>query len=144
MTTPVPRGYHTVTPYLTVSDANALLEFLQKAFDATVVHAMKGPDGRIGHADVTIGDSHVMLGQARDAASATQAMLYLYVPDCDAWYRRALAAGSTSSSEPQTQFYGDRHGAVKDPWGNQWWLATHVEDVANDELERRAKAARPA
>ena len=141
---PIPEGYRTVTPYLTVSDASALLDFIQRAFGATVVHAMKGPDGRIGHADVIIGDSHVMLGQAREAAQAMPSMLYLYLADCDAAYKQARAAGGTSISEPQTQFYGDRHGAVKDVCGNQWWLATHVEDVANEELERRAKAARPA
>ena len=137
---PIPEGYRTVTPYLTVSDASALLDFVQRAFGATVVHAMKGPDDRIAHADVMVGDSHVMLGQARDSNQAMPAMLYLYVADCDAWYRQALAAGATSISEPQTQFYGDRHGAVKDACGNQWWLATHVEDVAEDELERRSKA----
>jgi len=139
---PIPDGYRTVTPYLTVTDATALLEFMQKAFDARDVHAMKGPDGRVWHADLMIGDSHVMLGQARTPEEAMPAMLYLYVPDCDTAYRKALAAGAKSHSEPTTQFYGDRHGAVVDGCGNQWWLATHVEDVAPDELERRAKAAR--
>lgn len=138
---PVPDGYHTVTPYLVVSDATALLDFMTKAFDARTLHVMKGPGGDVGHADVVIGTSHVMLGQAREAVSAMPAMLYLYVPDCDAAYQQALAAGGTSIAEPKTQFYGDRHGAVKDTCGNQWWIATHVEDVAPDELERRARAA---
>jgi PhnB protein len=141
---PVPEGFHTVTPYLTVTDAAGLLDYLTRAFDARPVHVMKGPDGAVGHADVIIGTSHVMLGQARDAAQARASMLYLYVPDCDAAYQKAIAAGGTSITEPATQFYGDRHGAVKDAFGNQWWIATHVEDVAPEELERRAKAARPA
>jgi uncharacterized glyoxalase superfamily protein PhnB len=139
---PVPEGYHTVTPYLTVTDATALLTFLEKAFGATNVHAMRDGAGKVQHAEATIGDSHVMLGQARDDATAMRAMLYLYVPDCDAAYKQAVAAGGTPLSEPKTQFYGDRHGAVTDPCGNQWYVATHVEDVAPDEMARRAKAAR--
>lgn len=141
---PIPDGYHTVTPYLTVNDAAALLDFVQRAFGARVEHAMKGPDGRVAHADVVIGDSHVMLGQAGEAWKAMPANLYLYVPDCDAWFRRAVAAGGTPLQEPQTQFYGDRHGAIVDPCGNQWWIATHVEDVSNEELQRRAAARQPS
>ena len=139
---PVPETFHTVTPYLTVRDAAGLLDFVTRAFGATHVHAMKGADGRITHADVMIGDSHIMMGQAGDAASAMPAMLYLYVPDCDAAYARAIAAGGVSISEPQTMYYGDRHGAVRDSNGNQWYLATHVEDVAPEELARRAARAR--
>ena len=139
---PIPEGYHTVTPYLTATDATALLAFIEKAFDAANVQAMRGADGTVQHAELTIGDSHVMLGQARDAAGATRAMLYLYVPDCDAAYRKAVAAGGTPLSEPATQFYGDRHGAVTDCCGNQWYVATHVEDVPPEEMARRAQAAR--
>jgi uncharacterized glyoxalase superfamily protein PhnB len=142
MADPVPAGYHTVTPYLTVADATELLDFVKRAFDASEVHVMKGPDGRVAHADVVIGTSHVMMGTARDASQQMPAMLYLYLPDCDAAYRKALAAGATSVSEPATQFYGDRHGAVRDACGNQWWLATHVEDVSAEEMERRMSAAR--
>jgi PhnB protein len=138
---PIPEGYHTVTPYLTVTDATALLAFIEKAFDAKNVHAMRGPDGKVNHAELTIGDSHVMLGQARDPASAMKAMLYLYVPDCDAAYQKAVAAGGTPLSEPQTQPYGDRHGAVTDCCGNQWYVATHVEDVSPEEIDRRMNAA---
>jgi PhnB protein len=140
---PVPDGYHTVTPYLTVSDADALLDFIKKAFGAKEFYLMRGPDGKIGHADLAIGDSHVMLGQAGGQWTPMPAQLYLYVPDCDAVYGHALTAGATSVQEPKTQFYGDRHGCVKDACGNLWWVATHVEDVPMDELERRAKAARP-
>ena len=138
---PVPEGFYTVTPYLTVADASALVDFVTRALGATHVHVMKGPKGEVQHADVVIGASHVMIGQARDAASAMPAMLYLYVADCDAAYARAIAAGGGSISEPKTQFYGDRHGAVRDSNGNQWWLATHVEDVSPEELERRASHA---
>ena len=139
---PVPDTFHTVTPYLVVTNPKALLEFVTKAFGAVTAHVMEGPGGSVAHADVVIGDSHVMIGQARDTAAATPAMLYLYVPDCDATYAKAVAAGATSIMPPSTQFYGDRHGAVRDSNGNQWYLATHVEDVSPEELERRAKAAR--
>ena len=140
---PVPDGFHTVTPYLSVTDAAKLLDFVQRAFGATAKDVMRAPDGAVMHADVVIGDSHVMMGQAGGEWKPTTAMLYLYVPDCDAAYRRALDAGGTTVREPRTEFYGDRSGGVADPFGNQWWVATHVEDVAPDEMERRMKAHRP-
>ncbi len=140
---PVPDGFHTITPYLTVIDANGLLDFIKKAFNAKERHVMRGPDGSVGHADLVIGDSHVMLGQARGEWTPMHAQLYLYVTDCDAWYRQAIAAGATSVQEPKTQFYGDRHGCVKDLCGNLWWMATHVEDVSNEEMARRMKASMP-
>ena len=140
---PVPDGFHTVTPYLTVSDANGLLDFIKGAFDAKEFHVMRRPDGSVGHADLMIGDSHVMLGQANVEWSSMPGQLYLYVPDCDASFRQAVAAGATSVQEPKTQFYGDRHGCVKDLCGNLWWLATHVEDVSNEEMEKRMKASMP-
>ena len=138
---PVPDGYHTVCPYLIVDDANAQLDFVQRAFDARVVDVHKDGDGRIMHADVVIGDSHVMMGQAGAQWKAMPAMIHLYVPDCDATYRTAIAAGATSVREPQTQFYGDRSGGVRDVNGNQWWISTHVEDVSAEEIGRRAQAA---
>lgn len=138
---PVPEGYHTVTPYLTVKGANALVDFITRAFGATEVHVMRGPDGEVRHADLTIGDSHVMIGEAGGQWVAMPSQLYLYLPDCDATYTQALAAGGTSIQEPKTQFYGDRHGAVKDPCGNTWWIASHVEDVPADEMEKRAAQA---
>ena len=141
--TPVPDGFHTLTPYLTVTDANGLLDFIKKAFNAKEHHVMRGPDGAVAHADLVIGDSHVMLGQAHGEWKAMPAQLYLYVADCDAWYRQALAAGATSVQEPKTQFYGDRHGCVKDLCGNLWWVATHVEDVSEEEMARRMKASMP-
>ena len=139
---PIPDGYHTVTPYLVVRGAAKLLEFLTRAFGATETYRMTGPDGTIGHAAARIGDSMVMLGEARGEWKPTEAMLYLYVPDTDATYQRALAAGATSLMEPADQFYGDRNAGVKDPLGISWWIATHIEDVAPAEMQRRSDAAR--
>jgi PhnB protein len=138
---PVPPTYHTITPYLVVNSAGQLVDFLKRAFGAKEFHIMQGPNGEVAHGDVVIGDSHVMLGQANGPWPAQPTSLYVYLPDCDAVYTQALAAGGTSVQEPKTQFYGDRHGAVKDPCGNTWWIATHVEDVAPEELEKRAAAA---
>ena len=116
--TPVPEGFHTVTPYLTVVDASALIDFMTRAFGGTESRVMRRPDGSVWHADVVIGGLHVMCGQAPDRSATMPSMLYLYVPDADAAYRRALASGATSISEPATQFYGNRHGAVRDCCGN--------------------------
>jgi PhnB protein len=142
MPTPyIPEGYHTVTPYLAVNGAAKLLDFLKATFGAQEKEMMRRPDGTIGHAEVTIGNSVVMLGEAAGDFKPTPATLYVYVEDADAIYARALAAGATSIRPPETQFYGDRHGAVTDPVGNSWWIATHVEDVPPDEMMRRAQAA---
>jgi PhnB protein len=102
---------------------------------------MRRPDGKIGHAEVTIGDSVVMFSDRAANAKPTSASLYVYVKDADATYARGLEAGGTSFAEPATQFYGDRHGAVVDPTGNLWWIATHVEDVSPEEMMRRAQEA---
>ncbi|MFN7947505.1 MAG: VOC family protein [Blastocatellia bacterium] len=139
---PIPDGYHTVTPHLTVQGAPALIEFLKQAFDAQVIHCMTSPDGGIRHAEVRIGDSPMMIGEATEEWKAMPTTLYLYVREVDATYERAISAGGVSISPPQNQFYGDRCGAVKDPSGNYWCIATHVEDVAPEELEKRAAAAR--
>ncbi len=136
---PVPEGYHTVVPYLIAKDADAQLEFLKRAFAATEHHISRHANGAIMHADVIIGDSHVMLSQANEQYAAAPASIYLYVPDTDAVYRAALAAGATSMMEPADQFYGDRNAGVTDAQGNSWWIGTHVEDVAPEELERRQK-----
>ena len=138
---PIPEGHHTVTPYLAVQGAAKLLDFVKQAFDAKEMYCMRTPDGKIGHAQVRIGDSIVMLSDACGAWPAMPAALYLYVPDTDAVYRSALKAGATSLQEPANQFYGDRNAGVKDPCGNMWWIATHIEDVPPDEMSRRAEAA---
>jgi PhnB protein len=137
---PVPEGYHTVTPYLVVNEAPRVLEFLATVFGATLRFKMMRPDGLIGHAEVQIGDSMIMISEASDQYAARPAMLYLYLPDVDTLYQRALDAGATSVSEPADQFYGDRHCGVEFPSGHQWWIATHIEDVSPEELERRAAA----
>src|SRR5262245_23888407 len=119
----IPPGYHTITPYLVVQDVEAIMRFAAKAFDAKETHPpMRRPDGTIMHAEMQIGDSRFMMGGASDKYPAMPAMLYLYVPDVDAWYQSALGAGGVSIAEPADQFYGDRHAGVKDPSGNQWWL----------------------
>jgi PhnB protein len=137
-TDPIPAGYHTITPYLIVERAQAVLEFLTKAFDAQLRFRMDGPDGTIGHAEVQVGDSRVMLAEASDRWPSMPGGFHLYLEDCDAAYERALRAGATSVQEPSDQFYGDRTGGVRDPVGNVWWLATHVEDVSEEEMARRS------
>jgi PhnB protein len=137
---PIPPGYRTLTPYLVVKDGRAQLEFLEKAFDAKVEHVNERADGSVGHASLDIGDSKIMIGQAIAGYPAMPSAVYMYVPDCDAVYRKALAAGATSKMEPADQFYGDRNAGVEDMNGNQWWMATHVEDVSEEELKRRAQA----
>jgi PhnB protein len=136
---PKPNGYHSITPYLVVDGAASVIDFAKQAFDAQEVMRMSAPGGRVGHAELRIGDSLVMLGDAHGEHKAMPAMLHVYVDDADAIYQRALAAGATSVQPPTDQFYGDRSGGVKDPAGNLWWIATHVEDVPPDELKRRAE-----
>jgi len=137
---PIPDGYSAITPYLVVEKGADLVEFLQKAFGAKVQHRMDYPDGSLWHADLQVGDSHVMLGGASEEWPAMPSAIYLYVEDADATYGQALAAGATSIMAPTDMFYGDRQGGVKDPAGNSWWIATHIEDVSPEELERRGKA----
>jgi len=137
---PVPEGYHTVTPYLVVDDAQKLIEFAKRAFDAKVGEEMKREDGTIMHAELHIGDSRIMLGQASEQHKAMPCALYLYVPDTDATYKKALAAGAVSTMEPANQFYGDRNAGVRDQNGITWWIGTHVEDVSPEELKKRGAA----
>ncbi|HEY7283644.1 MAG TPA: VOC family protein [Actinomycetota bacterium] len=133
-----PAGYGTVTPYLPVEGAERVIEFAKRALDATERLRLPGPEGSVGHAELQIGDSVVMLGDVRDPADAMPGMLHLYVEDCDAAYARALEAGATTTREPRDEFYGDRMAGVRDPVGNVWYFATHVEDVSDDEMVRRA------
>ncbi len=138
---PIPEGLHTVTPYLVVSGVARLIDFLKQAFDATEMHRSTRPDGTVMHAQVKIGDSPIMMGEVWGEFPPKAASLYLYVPDTDVVYKRALAAGAVSIMEPMDMFYGDRNGGVKDFAGNEWWIATHIEDVPPAELERRAEEA---
>ena len=135
----VPEGYHSVTPYLVVTGADKLIAFMQKAFGATVNFKLEGPDGKIGHAEMQVGDSRIILGEAKKAWKPMPTGIYLYVKDSDAVYKKALEAGAESVMEVANQFYGDRHGGVRDPSGNLWWISTRVEDVPSDEMKRRAE-----
>ncbi|HEX2618455.1 MAG TPA: VOC family protein [Flavobacteriales bacterium] len=135
--TPIPPGYHSLSPFLMVSNVDGLLEFLRNAFDAQIIRRLPGPDGSTGHAEVRMGDSHLMLGDPMGQHPARPGMLYFYVPKVDEVYKQALQAGGTSISPPTDMFYGDRNAGVKDAWDNIWWIATHVEDVSEIEMERR-------
>ena len=136
---PVPEGYHTITPYLVVDGAEKIIRFVREAFGAQpLFEPMARPDGKIMHSEFKIGDSVVMISDASERAQATSDMLYLYVPNVDAVYQKALKAGGKSLMEPMDQFYGDRSGSVMDPAGNRWFIATHVEDVSPAELKKRA------
>jgi PhnB protein len=137
---PIPEGYHTVTPYLVVSGVAQLIDFLKEAFAAEETVRMAQPDGTVNHAEMRIGDSLVMMGEASEEHEAIPAMLHLYVEDVDRVFRRAVKAGGTVLSEPADKFYGDRMGGVKDASGNQWWIATHIEDVSPEEIGRRQEA----
>lgn len=137
----IPEGSPTVTPYLAVPGVAALIDFLKTVFDAQEIERVTLPDGRIMNAAVRIGNSQVMMGEPTGRPAET-AMLYVYVPDCDAVYAKALAAGATSLMAPTDMFYGDRNGGVQDASGNKWYIATHKEDVPPEEIAKRAAAAR--
>ena len=135
-----PAGYHTITPTIIVNGATRLTEFLKKAFDAKVLVSIPGPNNTVVHSEVQIGDSRLMIADASPMFSAQSSSFYLYVPDCDELYKRALAAGAKSERAPTDQFYGDRNASVIDEFGNRWSVGTHVEDVSDEELGRRMKA----
>jgi PhnB protein len=149
---PVPEGYHTVTPYLAVDDASAAIEYYKKAFGAKERVRMDTPDGKIGHAEVEIGDSLVMLSDPFPQATTrppgelggTSVSVFLYVEDVDAVVRRAVDAGATVTMDVEDQFWGDRFGSIRDPFGHIWSIATHVEDVPPEEMAERAKQAMAA
>jgi PhnB protein len=136
----IPEGYHSVTPSLVVRGAAKLIDFVKAAFGAEEALRMPGPTGEIMHAEVRIGDSLIMLNDAMRQSPTTSA-LFLYVTDVDSVYQRALKAGATALSEPANMFWGDRMAQVKDQFGNQWSISTHVEDVPPQEMEKRAAAA---
>lgn len=149
---PIPEGYHTATPYLVVDDAAEALEYYKKAFGAKERGRMEAPDGKIGHAEIQIGDSLVMLSDPFPQASTrtpkelggTTASVFLYVEDVDRVVQRAVDAGATVTMEVEDQFWGDRFGTITDPFGHSWSVATHVEDVPPEEMAERAKAAMAA
>lgn len=137
---PIPAGFHTVTSYLFVPGAAHLIEYLRAAFDAEVLSRHADADGRITYALIKIGDSLVMVSEPREPWRPMPCGIYLYVEDTDVTYRNAMAAGGVSLMEPADQFYGDRNAGVQDPSGNQWWIATHIEDLSPKELERRMRS----
>ena len=145
---PIPDGYHTVTPYLIIKGAAAAIEFYKKVFGAKELFRMPGPGGKVGHAELQIGDSRIMLADehpemgAKSPASfgGSPVGLMLYVEDVDARFNRAVAAGATVKKPLADQFYGDRSGTVSDPFGHQWTIATHKEDLSPEEIDRRMKA----
>jgi PhnB protein len=149
---PVPDGYHTVTPYLAVDDAAAAIEYYKRAFGAKERERMDGPDGKIGHAELEIGDSLVMLsdpfpqGSTRPPSElgGTSASVFLYVDDVDSVVQKAVDSGASVTMEVADQFWGDRFGTVTDPFGHVWSIATHIEDVPPEEMAERAKAAMAA
>lgn len=141
---PIPDGYHSITPYLVVAGAARIIDFAREAFGAQEIMRMPGPDNTIAHAEIRIGDSVVMLADAGGPIPARPANLMLYVPNVDEVYRRALQAGGKSEREPADQFYGDRNAGVTDSAGNHWWIATHVEDVTPEEVQRRLAKTKPS
>ena len=148
---PIPEGYHSVTPYLIIDGASAAIDFYKKAFGATELFRMEH-GGKIGHAELKIGDSPIMLADPQPgsdyvspkALNGTPVSLMIYVENVDTIYKRAIAAGGVEIKALQDQFYGDRSGTLRDPFGHIWTVATHKEDVAPAEMERRIKAAHGA
>ena len=146
---PIPQGYHTVTPYLSVNDAARAIDFYKRAFGATEVSRMDGPQGKIGHAELRIGDSMIMLAdempgtacRSPQSLGGTTVNMFLYVNDVDAAFKQAEAAGAKVDMPATDMFWGDRYGKLTDPFGHTWSMATHKEDVAPEEMKRRMKDA---
>jgi PhnB protein len=145
----IPEGYHTVSPYLAVDDAARAIDYYVSAFGAKEVVRMEAPGGSIGHAELEVGDSRIMLSDPFPQASTrppkelggTSMSVFMYVEDVDAVVKQAVDAGATVTMEVADQFWGDRFGAITDPFGHVWSIATHVEDVPPEEMAERAKAA---
>ncbi len=151
-TKPIPEGYHTLTPFLAVDDAAQAIAFYERAFGARERFRMPGAEGKIGHAELEIGDSVVMLADPSPQSTVkppqelggTSASLFLYVEDVDAFVQRAVDAGATLTMPVDDMFWGDRFGAVADPFGHQWQIATHKEDLTPEEIAERGAAAMAA
>ena len=149
MTKPIPEGYHTATPCLIIGGAADAIEFYKKAFGATELFRFPAPDGKIGHAEIKIGDSPIMLAdeypemgyKGPQTLGGSPVSLMIYVDDVDTVFNRAVDAGATVKEAVSDKFYGDRIGTLTDPFGHVWHVSTHKEDVSVEEMERRAKAA---
>lgn len=143
-----PQGYHTVTPYMAVRDCVAAIDFYRRAFGAEKTMQLDMPDGKVAHAEIRIGDSTLMMSEENEAwgnrspqtLGGSPMFLMIYVPDVDAAFKKAVAAGATEVRAVQDQFYGDRSGTLKDPFGFQWTLSTHIEDVSQEEAQLRMEA----
>ena len=141
-------GYHTVTPYMALRDCAAAIEFYRRAFGAEKVMQLDMADGKIAHAEIRIGDSMIMLSEENEqwgnkspaTLGGSPMFLMIYVPDVDAAFNKAIAAGATEVRPVADQFYGDRSGTLKDPYGYQWTLSTHIEDLSQEEVQRRMEA----
>jgi PhnB protein len=146
---PIPKGYHTVTPYLVLDNAAGAIEYYRKAFGAQEVMRMAGPPGKIAHAELRIGDSMIMVSDEMPGSSTksprsvggSTAAVFLYVEDVDKTFNQAVAAGAKAEMPPADMFWGDRFGKLVDPFGHSWALATHKEDVAPEEMAKRSKEA---
>ena len=146
---PIPQGYRSVTPYLTLKDAARALDFYKRAFAAKEVMRMDGPDGKIGHAEIKIGDSVIMLADEMPGAGSrspqslggTTGGIFLYVENADAVFNQAVSAGAQVEAPLADMFWGDRYGRLKDPFGHSWSVATHKEDVAPAEMSKRMQDA---
>ena len=149
---PIPEGYNTVSPYLAVDDAEKAIEYYKKAFGAEETVRMNGSDGRIGHAELKIGDSHIMLSDPFPQSSTkppaelggSSVSIFMYAEDVDAVVQKAVDQGATVTMEVEDQFWGDRFGSITDPFGHNWSIATHIEDLTPEEIEERGKAAMAA
>ncbi len=146
---PIPEGYNSITPYLIIKGASDAIEFYKKAFGATELFRMAQPDGRVGHAEIKVGDSIIMLAdefpemghKSPASLGGSPVSLLLYVEDVDAVYAQALGSGATQDRPVENKFYGDRGGSLIDPFGHIWHIATHVEDLSPEEMQKRATAA---
>src|SRR5436309_13216299 len=137
---PTPQNYGTVTPYFVVDGVPRLIDFLRETFHVEERARINDKEDHVGHAEIKIGNSIVMMADSTPQYNPIPSQLYVYIDNVDEAYRRGLKAGGISEQEPTTQFYGDRTAAGKDPTGNVWWIASHIEDVSPEEMERRMKA----
>lgn len=145
---PIPDGYHSITPYLIINGASNAIEFYKKAFNAIEHLRIPGPDNKVGHAEISVGNSKIMMADESAAMNAfspttlgnSPVTLHFYTEDVDALFAQAVAAGAKVLRPVENMFYGDRAGSIEDPFGHKWYLSTHVEEVSEEELQKRMAA----